>query len=207
MSIDLIPKDLRNKYEIIEWKNATAALRYDHPEEWDDLLYVLSNFKLLKEHILTPGGNKSPIARSINGMFGGRGWREMAFDIAIHVEYKAVQGRKKKVVDAASYEIPTHQVDYYKNRVAVETEWNNKDPFFDRDLNNFRLLHEYGLIDVGVVITRSWELETLLRKLGKGASYGRNTTHMDKLRPRIYSNTSGGCPVLAFGITSRLYIG
>jgi len=31
---------------------------------------------------------------------------------------------------------PTHKVDCYKNRIALELEWNNKDPFFDRDLNN-----------------------------------------------------------------------
>ena len=28
---------------------------------------------------------------------------------------------------------------YFKNRIAVEMEWNNKDPFYDRDLNNFRI--------------------------------------------------------------------
>jgi len=33
-------------------------------------------------------------------------------------------------------------VDCFKNRVAIEVEWNNKDPFYDRDLNNFRLLYD-----------------------------------------------------------------
>ena len=28
-------------------------------------------------------------------------------------------------------------------------EWNNKDPFFDRDLNNFRLLFELALYKLG----------------------------------------------------------
>jgi len=39
-------------------------------------------------------------------------------------------------------ETPTHKVDCFKNRVALEIEWNNKDPFFDRDRNNFRLLFD-----------------------------------------------------------------
>ena len=41
---------------------------------------------------------------------------------------------------------PTHKVDCYKNRIALEIEWNNKDPFFDRDLNNFRLLFDLRAI-------------------------------------------------------------
>lgn len=203
-----IPNYICEKYEIIEWKNAIAVLRCEHPNEWDNLLSVLSNFQLSKDNILTPGGNKSPIARSINGMFNELGWHETAFDITIRITHKeAHPGRRRtEVCGETEYQVPTHHVDYYKNKVAIETEWNNKDPFFDRDLNNFRILYEYGVIDVGIIITRSWQLEELLRSLGKGASYGRNTTHMDKLKPRIFSNASGGCPVLAFGITSKLYV-
>jgi Restriction endonuclease BglII len=33
--------------------------------------------------------------------------------------------------------------------VALEIEWNNKDPFFDRDLENFKRLHAEGAISVG----------------------------------------------------------
>jgi len=40
-------------------------------------------------------------------------------------------------VDENVMESPTHAVDCFKNRIALEIEWNNKDPFFDRDLNNF----------------------------------------------------------------------
>lgn len=202
-----IPADIFEKYEIIEWKNAISVLQCKHPDEWNDLLFVLRNFKLFKKHILAPGGNKSPISHSINGMFEKLGWHETAFDITIHVVYKkGVRKGSTEVYNKIDYQVPTHHVDYYKNKVAIETEWNNKDPFFDRDLNNFRILYEYNVIDVGIIITRSWELENLLRNLGKGSSYGRNTTHMDKLRPRIFSNASGGCPVLALGITSKLYV-
>jgi hypothetical protein len=38
--------------------------------------------------------------------------------------------------------------------IALEIEWNNKDPFFDRDLENFKRLHAEGAISVGVIITR-----------------------------------------------------
>jgi hypothetical protein len=45
-------------------------------------------------------------------------------------------------VDGEEKKSPIHKVDCYKNKIALELEWNNKDPFFDRDLNNFRLLFD-----------------------------------------------------------------
>ncbi len=80
------------------------------------------------------------------------------------------------------------------------------DPFFDRDLNNFRLLFELRAISVGVIITRCDELQAIFADLGKGDSYGASTTHMSKLIPRIEGGGGGGCPILAFGITQKLYI-
>ena len=102
-------------------------------------------------------------------------------------------------------EVPTHKIDCFKNKVAIEVEWNNKDPFFDRDLNNFRLLFDLGAVSVGVVITRASELQELFKSLGKGASYGSSTTHMGKLRSKLFGQGSGGCPVIAIGIKASLY--
>ena len=101
---------------------------------------------------------------------------------------------------------PTHKIDCLKGRVALEVEWNNKDPFFDRDLNNFRLLFDLRAIDVGIIVTRGSELQAIFKSLGKGASYGSSTTHRDKLLPRIEGGGGGGCPVLTFAITPQLYI-
>ena len=62
------------------------------------------------------------------------------------------------MVDGSATQSPTHKVDCFKNRVAVEIEWNNKDPFFDRDLENFKRLHADGAISVGVIVTRGRSL-------------------------------------------------
>lgn len=43
-------------------------------------------------------------------------------------------------ISAAMLADANRKVDCYKNRVALEVEWNNKPPFFDRDLNIFRLI-------------------------------------------------------------------
>jgi hypothetical protein len=110
------------------------------------------------------------------------------------------------VVDGAERESPTHSVDCFKGRVALEVEWNNKDPFFDRDLNNFRLLFDLQVIDVGVIITRCSELQNIFNALGRGLSFGNSTTHMSKLLPRLRGGSGGGCPIVAFGISERLYV-
>ncbi len=57
---------------------------------------------------------------------------------------RRVNGKQKKFatkirVDTEEWDSPTHKVDCFKGRVGLEIEWNNKDPFYDRDLNNFRL--------------------------------------------------------------------
>jgi hypothetical protein len=96
-------------------------------------------------------------------------------------------------------------VDCFKNGVALEIEWNNKDPFFDRDLNNFRLLFELRVASVGVIVTRCDELQTIFNELDRGKSYGMSTTHMLKLLPKIYGGGAGGCPVLVFGMSKKLY--
>ena len=49
--------------------------------------------------------------------------------------------------------------------IALEIEWNNKDPFFDRDLENFKRLHADGAISLGIIVTRSAALQDSLRAL------------------------------------------
>jgi hypothetical protein len=192
MPIDLIPESIRNNYEVFEWKHATSILHDDFPQEFTEVIAVLTRFVLARSDILVPGGQKSPIANKFDSQFYEMGWEEK--QMHIHID-----------IDGNTVHIPTHKIDCFKNRVGLEVEWNNKDPFFDRDLNNFRLLYDLNALDIGVIITRCTNLQTIFAALGKGASYGASTTHMEKLIPRIEGNGAGGCPVLAFGISQRLY--
>jgi hypothetical protein len=58
----------------------------------------------------------------------------------------------------------------------------------------------------GVIVTRASHLQAIFKSLGPkvGNKYGASTTHMEKLLPRIEGG--GGCPILAFGITSAKYV-
>lgn len=189
----LIPDDLRASYLVREWRNATGVLATACPAEWREIVQVLRAFRLLRSEVQAAGKNRSPISRQIDGAFYRLGWEEKEFGTAIKI-------------DGREYESPTHKVDCFKGRVALEVEWNNKDPFFDRDLNNFRLLFDLRAIDVGVIVTRSSELQAIFNALDKGSSYGNSTTHHTKLWPRLDGGGGGGCPVLTFAITPALYV-
>lgn len=192
MGSDLLPHDIRDQYQIEERHHAIAILHTDFPDQWRDLIEVLRRFKLSKSDLAKPGGRKSPIAESIDGLFFERGWVEKKFDIRVTADGKETLA-------------PTHHVDYYKNRIAIETEWNNKDPFFDRDLTTFRLLFDLNVLSVGIIITRADELQDLFLEVGKKTAAGQSTTHMSKLIPKMHNRASGGCPVFALGITKRKY--
>lgn len=190
--IDLLPQKIRALYEVKEWKHACAILKEDFPGEWDDIIDILNRFRLRKSDILAPGGGLSSISQWFNGAFRKNGWKEKSFETQI-------------VVDKTPMDSPTHKVDCVKGKIALEIEWSNKDPFFDRDLNNFRLLFDLRAISVGVIITKSDELREIFERLKVWSKYGTTTTWMKKLLPRIEGGGGGGCPILVFGITKKLY--
>lgn len=117
MTLELIPADLRDLWEVHEWKHACAILAEDFPNEWGDLLALLTAFRLRRSWITVGGGNRSLVSREIDSFFYRRGWLERQFSTLVRV-------------DQEEYPSPTHKVDCFKNRVALEIEWNNKDPLF-----------------------------------------------------------------------------
>jgi hypothetical protein len=130
MSIELLPEFILKNYETHEWKHACAILKEDFPSEWDDLISVLTNFRLNKSWIVKPGGRKSKVSSYIDEFLYKRGWIEKEFATQV-------------VVDDKTMDTPTHKVDCFKNRIALEIEWNNKDLSLidltddDRAVNNF----------------------------------------------------------------------
>lgn len=175
-----------------EWRHASAVLHTDFREEWDDIVAVLTEFRVQKSHITVGGGGRSKVSASIDRAFTDRGWSERKFETQIRVDQNV-------------YDSPTHKVDCFKNTIGLELEWNNKTEFYDRDLNNFRLLFELRALNVGVIITRCDELQDIFDSLGRGSSYGPTTTILSKLLRKMEGGSGGGCPVLVFGIKKSLY--
>lgn len=190
---DRLPPFVVEHYECHEWKHASAILTQDFPSEWRDICDLLTTFRLRTSWVRNGGGNKSKLSSFIDTFLAKRGWVERQFQTAIEVDGKRLDS-------------PTHKVDCFKNGIALEIEWNNKDPFFDRDLNNFRLLFDLRAVSVGIIITRADELQDVFNQLGRGSSYGNSTTHMSKLLPRIEGGGGAGCPLLVFGIKKTLIV-
>lgn len=224
--MSFIPDDIADLYEVREWRNALVVLAGAHSKEWEDLLAVLRAFRLRHTWVVAAGGGRSQIPIFIDGELAKRGWKKQRFETRVSVtlveekprgrEAQQAQRRRREkeaigdplrlvVHDELqmNYDSPTHEVDMFKNRVAVEVEWNNKTEFYDRDLNNFRLLFELRVVDVGVIITRSDELR---EGGGIWKKYGASSTNMGKLIPKIEGGGGGGCPVLVFGIKKKLYV-
>lgn len=196
---DYIPDDLKKLYEIHDYKHAAAILAMEFPKEFEEICNALRKFRFSKEDILVAGGNESNIPKILSSILRPA-WTEKNLSAELNVF--EIDGKEKKSTGSISH--GSHKVDYLKGRVAFDLEWNSKDQTFDRDLYAFRAFFEYNAISVGVLLTRSNELDALFKELGISSKYGASTTHLGKLIPRLEAGRSGGCPVLVFGITTRL---
>jgi Restriction endonuclease BglII len=192
MGLDLIPEPLHQRYLFAERGHASAILFQDFPSEFSDILDCLLAFRLRKSIILARGGGRSAIPITIDTFLHKRGWYDHSFTIDIKIEGESIA-------------IPTHHLDNFKNRVGLEVEWNSKNTFYDRDLNNFRLLRDLRVLSVGVIVTRTTELQLIFDMFGKGQAYGPSSTHWDSLIRKVDAGSAGGCPLLLIGIKRENY--
>jgi CRISPR-associated protein Csd2 len=202
---EYIPEDIASLYEVHDFKHAAAILRNEFLEEFEEICFALRNFKLPVEDVKESGGNESKIPKKFSELLRPKGWEEKQLTAKLIID-------EEQQIDYG-----THWVDYYKNRVAFDLEWNSKDQTFDRDLYAFRAFFEYNKISLGILLTRGSDLADWFGTLGsytdkygterhyKG-KFGASTTHMGKLLPRLNAGRNGGCPVLVFGITKKLII-
>jgi len=207
----VFPKDILKRYEMREVRNASAVLASAHAGEFNEIVGVLRNFWLSKSDILNPGKNEGQIAKRLNAAFRDEGWREGRHDTKITsllklMPYKPAGEKKAHVVEKEVIN-EGYKVDNVKAGVALDVEWNAKDGNLDRDVSAYRALYESGIIDVGVMVTRTvTDLRELGAKLGRPKFLGTTTTtNLGKLEPRLTRGDSGGCPMLAVAITAQCY--
>jgi hypothetical protein len=215
-------EDLLERYEFAEVRNAAATLAGTSPKEFNDIASVLKGFWLTLDTFTDPGKNKSQIAEDLDEAFHKQGWHEASHASQTHFTLKFTpypKGDKGPASIEFDFETGGHKVDNFRGGVALDVEWNAKDGNLDRDLANFRALHDVGVIDVGVLITRhqqrtKWAANYLAEhgnkiryKDGKRIIlFGTTTTtNIEKLIPRLERGDSGGCPVLAIAVTDKCY--
>lgn len=203
-----IPSDIRTAYEVYSYKHAAALLANSAVPELNEILDALRNLKIPREWIVASGGNESAIPKALSKILRPRGWNETRIkcDLLVTLEIqKETPSGKEITLDRTkkSNFVDGHKIDYLKNRVAFDLEWNSKDQTFDRDLVAMRAFHEYGVITAGIIVTRSADLNEVFAELGVKNKYGASTTWIGKLLSRLDAGRNGSCPILVFGITQK----
>ncbi len=229
-----IPKDIRDRYEVFSYRNAAVILSETRKNEFEEILNALRNFSITTQIIRTAGGNETDIPKIFSAELRPRGWHETRIhaDLLVTLSWREETGKTKggkikreprtRILRREKH-LDGHKIDYVKEKVAFDLEWNSKDQTFDRDLYAFNAFFLSGAIDAGILLTRSASLDEVFRGVGPAlkkdrktvellsdgtprptiSKYGASTTWMGKLLYRLNAGRNGGCPVLAFGITPK----
>jgi hypothetical protein len=168
-------------FDIRYLHHAEAILAHDLREAVREIEEVLLRVELPIEEILRGGGGETRVVQRIRRDFAERqGWQKHKFEIV-------------KTVDGEPATSSTHEIDHVRHFeggcIALEIEWNNKDPFFDRDLENFKRLHAEAAISLGVIITRGKSLHDAMEGIVKAFGRKNGITGIDSLR-RFYQPTA-----------------
>lgn len=143
-------------FDVETTSHADAILSHDFRPEMDELCGVLLSMEIKCTELMAGGGNEAPPTRRLRRSLNDAGWRKRNIEVT-------------KSIDGAPRSSTTHEIDHVRDcdrgTLALEIEWNNKDPFFDRDLENFQRLHADGAISVGIVVTRGRSLQTNMREI------------------------------------------
>lgn len=208
-----IRPELLDKYEFYNFGHALEILSQAFPNEWEDLQECLNKLEITIDDLRKAGGNESPIPKKFDDVLYPLGWREIRItgDLLVKL-YPRRSNQRGRFSDQPFDEkvikgyIDGHNIDFIKGKVAFDLEWNSKDQTFDRDLLAMHTYFDCGLIEVGVIVTRSEELNQIFKNITDkhGNSlmkkYGASTTWLGKLLYRLKSRRNGGCPILAIGI-------
>lgn len=181
-------------FQILTLHHAEAILTHDMGEAVKELEAVLQDISIPVEELVRGGGGEGELTQRLRkGLSVKYEWKKHNFEI-------------KKIVDGKEKESISHEIDHVKTfsggTFALEIEWNNKDPFFDRDLENFKRLHADGVISVGAIITRGTSLQESMRELIETFARNNGIDEIGKLS-QYYSPTDRQKDLIARATTSK----
>jgi hypothetical protein len=162
--------------------HARAILGADFPGAVTELEQALATATIPIEEIIGSGGGESKGTQRLRRALAAVGWKKTTFVV-------------EKRINGIPRESQSHEVDHVReledgSRIALEIEWNNKDPFYDRDLENYKRLHADGAISVGVIVTRGRSLHANMRQLVRRFLEERQIQNLDDLRAWGYDPTT-----------------
>jgi hypothetical protein len=143
-------------FQIAFHSHAQAILSVDFPEVAKQLQNILLRSTIPVEEIVGSGGGETKGTQRLRRALHEHKWTKHKFEI-------------RRTIDGVEREAISHEVDHVarfpKGTVALEIEWNNKDPFFDRDLENYKRLHADGAISLGILVTRGISMQDEMRSM------------------------------------------
>lgn len=174
---------LREKgFDIHFQSHARSILYGEFRSQLEELADSLLSINLPITEIIGGGGGEAKFTQRLRKDLAKKSWRKLNF-------------RVDKIVNGVPKESTSHEVDHVREvagvgTLACEIEWNNKDPFFDRDLENFKRLHSEGAISAGIVITRGESLQNSLEAAVEQFAVQHNITSFDDLEAMGYPPTT-----------------
>lgn len=161
-------------FQIEFHSHAKAILGVDFPDAITELEHAIGEMSIPIEEIIGSGGGEAKGTQRLRHSLADRGWIKANFTI-------------EKRINGVPRESISHEVDHVRQyddgrTIALEIEWNNKDPFFDRDLENFKRLHAEGAISVGVIVTRGSSLQDEMPALVRRFAEQKNLSSIENVR-------------------------
>ena len=143
-------------FQIAFHSHAEAILSVDFPEAAKQLDDILVRSTIPVEEIVGSGGGETKGTQRLRRALHEHKWTKHKFEV-------------RRTIDGVEREAISHEVDHVarfaNGTVALEIEWNNKDPFFDRDLENYKRLHADGAISLGILVTRGVSMQDEMRAM------------------------------------------
>ncbi len=143
-------------FDICKTHHVQSLLEVDFRTESKELQEVLQGLSIPIAELVAGGGGEAKLTKRLRNQFEQMGWRKHTFKITQNVDGETV---------SSTSHIVDHVKISEKGTIAMEIEWNNKDPFFDRDMENFKRLHGVGAISLGVIITRGRSFQSGIESL------------------------------------------
>lgn len=165
VSAPLFPQ-LRHSGFDLQWTyHADAILRVDFPDAVDELDSIISPTKIPLSEMVGSGGGEAKVTQRMRRALSDEGWQKAEIPVEKRINHKVTYSTSHEVDHVKAFDAGT---------IALEIEWNNKDPFYDRDLENFQRLHADGAISLGVIVTRgtSFQRDIQSRVLGFAIDHG-----------------------------------
>lgn len=189
--VGLFEKLKARGFDLLYLSHASAILDVDFPDASGELEEALLAASIPIEEIIAGGGGEAKGTQRLRRALAERGWHKTKFEVEKHVNGVKLQSQSHEVDHVRAFEGGT---------IAMEIEWNNKDPFYDRDLENYKRLHADGAISVGVIVTRGRSLQDGMRALVRRFLDERGIDALAALRDWGYRPTARQ----QTGITNRM---